>query len=98
MRDKLNTIRHMIVSHDKTAMKFFLGLVQCYASSFSNLSELAVPLQKLLKNSSNVKLEWGKEQDKAFKAFKAIKETFVSPAILKHYDPLIKGNTADRCK
>ena len=95
MRDKLNTIRDMIVSHDKTAMKFFLGLVQCYASSVSNLSELAVPLQKLLKNSSNVKLEWGKEQDKAFKA---IKEAFVSPAILKHYDPLFKDNTADRCK
>ena len=65
MRDKLNTIKDMVVSHDKTAIKSFLGLVRYYARFVPNLSELAMPLQDLLKKNSDPKTQWGDKQDDA---------------------------------
>ena len=52
MQDKLNTIKHMVVSHDKKAIKSFLGLVRYYTRFVPNLAKLAVPLQNLLKKTS----------------------------------------------
>ena len=71
----------------KTAIKSFLGLVRYYARFVPNLSELAMPLQNLLKKNSDPKTHWGDEKDDAVKA---IKEAFISPAILKHYKPSLR--------
>ena len=46
-----------------------------------------MPHQNLLKKDRDPKTEWGDEQDEAIKA---IKEHFISPAILRHYDPSLR--------
>ena len=73
----------MKVGHDKSAIKSFLGLVRYYQRFVPNLAELAVPLQELLKKDKS-KDDWGPSQDEAVTQ---IKEAFISPALLKHYDP-----------
>ena len=47
---------------------------------------MAVPLQDLLKQTST-KNDWGEEHDAAVKK---IKKAFVSPALLRHYDPSLR--------
>ena len=54
-QEKLNTIRDMVVGHDKSVIKSFLGLVRYYQRFVPNLSELEVPLQDLLKKDKNTK-------------------------------------------
>ena len=95
MQGKLNTIKDMVVSHDKKTIKSFLGLVRYYTRFVTNLAELAVPLQNLLKKTSDAEKEWGDEHDTAVKE---IKEAFVSLSLLKALRPLPKDYSADRCK
>ncbi|CAI6365252.1 unnamed protein product [Macrosiphum euphorbiae] len=63
-------------------LKAFLGLVTYYGKFIKNMSTIANPLYKLLKN--NTAYEWGNDQNKAFDG---IKKALLSKEILIHYNP-----------
>ena len=86
MKSKLITIREMKVLPTKTSIKSFLGLVRYYQRFVPCLLEKAIPLQDMLKKESTPK-DWGPAQQKAVEE---IKEAFLSPMILRHYDPALR--------
>ena len=67
---------------NKTELKSFLGLVQYYARFCSNLSDVATPIRKLLRN--DVDFIWSDDCDQAFQA---IKKKLTNTPILAFYDP-----------
>ena len=86
MTSKLQRIKEMKVLPTKTSIKSFLGLVRYYQRFVPCLAEKAVPFQAMLKKDSTPK-DWGPPQQKAVEE---IKEAFINPMILRHYDPTLR--------
>lgn len=67
---------------DKRDVKSFLGMVTFYAKFVKNLSTIAEPLYRLLRQ--DVKFKWTAEEQRSFKE---IKQEIVSDRVLVHYRP-----------
>ena len=80
---KLQTIEEMKVLPTKTSIKSFIGLVRYYQRFVPCLSEKAVPWQDIVKKERKPN-DWDSTHDKAVKE---IKQDFVSPLVLRHYNP-----------
>lgn len=78
---KVDTIREMMVPHDKQAVQSFLGFVGYLSKFVENLAELTHPLRQICKK--NVQYMWEKPQQEAFDK---IKEAIVSSPTLTYYD------------
>ena len=66
--DKVRGIKELQPPKTKEDVRSVLGLVGFYCEFIWNMSEVTVPIQKLMKK--NVLFEWGAEQQKAFESLK----------------------------
>lgn len=81
-QDKIKAIREAPKPHSVTQLKSFLGLPSYYSKFLPNISSTLAPFYSLLQ--ANQRWFWGKKQQAAFEAAKALLQ---SSTLLVHYDP-----------
>lgn len=79
---KVEAIRKWEAPTDVRGIRSFLGFANFYRSFIENFSEIAAPLNRLTKKGTPFR--WGKAEEKAFRA---LKELFITAPILAHWDP-----------
>lgn len=79
--DRLETIQKLKAPTKVSELRSFLGFVGYYRKFVQNFSQIAQPLNVLLKKST--RFEWGTEQQQAYEELKA---RLVQPPILAHFD------------
>ncbi|CAM9850808.1 unnamed protein product, partial [Heterosigma akashiwo] len=84
--EKINAIRDKVVPRTRKGIQSFLGLVRYYARYVNKLSDMAIPLNVMLRKDVNVSQAWTNEQDEAVRK---IKEAFsnVDGLVLTRYNP-----------
>ena len=80
--EKIKTINNAPAPTNISQLKSFLGLINYYCKSLSNVSNTMGPLYRLLQK--NTKWQWGPEQQRAFQTSK---KSLTSDCILTHFDP-----------
>lgn len=81
--DKISSFKNAPKPKSVSELKSFIGMIQFYSSFAPQLADIAHPLYKAFKGSSQ-KFEWTSEMDKAFEMVKA---EMCSPRILVPFDP-----------
>jgi hypothetical protein len=73
----------------KSARKIqvFLGFTGFFKKFIRNFSTITAPLSEMLKGDPNIGNRGFKLTPEAGKAFKELRETFISPLVVRHFDP-----------
>ena len=82
-KSKTECLQKALPPRSKTELRSFLGLARHFSRFVKNMSEICLPLNKLL-SAENVEYEWN---DECMNAFCKIKKVLCEPPILAYYDP-----------
>lgn len=79
--EKVKCVRDFPVPRNRKEIQSFLGLVNYYRKFITGTSEIALPINKLLRKDA--KFEWSRECQEAFEK---LKEAILSPPVLAYPD------------